>query len=39
MKRIEAIISNEKVVEVNEALKNAGIGGSVLSRSKRQRQR
>ena len=37
MKRIEAIISNEKVVEVNEALKNAGIGGCTDSRSKRQR--
>lgn len=34
MKRIEAIISNEKVVEVNEALKNAGIGGCTILEAK-----
>ena len=30
MKRIEAIIASEKVLPVNEALKNAGVGGCTV---------
>ena len=30
MKRIEAIVASEKVLAVNEALKNAGIGGCTI---------
>lgn len=30
MKRIEAIVASEKVLVVNEALKNAGIGGCTI---------
>jgi nitrogen regulatory protein P-II 1 len=30
MKRIEAIIGSEKLLAVNEALKNAGIGGCTI---------
>ncbi|HYY51164.1 MAG TPA: P-II family nitrogen regulator [Nitrososphaeraceae archaeon] len=30
MKRIEAIIASEKVLDVNEALKNAGVGGCII---------
>ena len=30
MKRIEAIIASEKVLDVNEALKNAGVGGCTI---------
>ena len=30
MKRIEAIIGSEKVLAVNEALKNAGVGGCTI---------
>jgi nitrogen regulatory protein P-II 1 len=34
MKRVEAIISNEKVLELNEALKNAGVGGCTIFESR-----
>jgi nitrogen regulatory protein P-II 1 len=34
MKRVEAIISNEKVLELNEALKKAGIGGCTIFESR-----
>ena len=34
MKRIEAIISNEKVLELNEALKKAGVGGCTIFESR-----
>jgi nitrogen regulatory protein P-II 1 len=30
MKRIEAIVASEKVLAVNEALKNAGVGGCTI---------
>lgn len=30
MKRVEAIISNEKVLELNEALKRVGVGGCTI---------
>jgi nitrogen regulatory protein P-II 1 len=30
MKRIEAIVGSEKVLAVNEALKNAGVGGCTI---------
>jgi len=30
MKRVEAIVSSEKVLAVNEALKRAGIGGCTI---------
>jgi nitrogen regulatory protein P-II 1 len=30
MKRIEAIIANEKVLKVNDALKKAGVGGCTI---------
>lgn len=30
MKRIEAIVASEKVLVVNEALKNAGVGGCTI---------
>jgi nitrogen regulatory protein P-II 1 len=30
MKRIEAIVGGEKVLAVNEALKNAGVGGCTI---------
>src|ERR671934_446998 len=30
MKRIEAIVASEKVLDVNEALKNAGVGGCTI---------
>ena len=30
MKRIEAIIASEKVLDVNEALKKAGVGGCTI---------
>ena len=30
MKRIEAIIASEKVLALNEALKNAGVGGCTI---------
>ena len=30
MKRVEAIISAEKVSAVNEALRNAGVGGATI---------
>lgn len=30
MKRIEAIIASEKLLPVNEALKNAGVGGCTV---------
>jgi len=34
MKRVEAIISNEKVLELNEALKKAGVGGCTIFESR-----
>ena len=34
MKRIEAIVASEKVLVVNEALKNAGIGGCTILAAK-----
>ena len=34
MKRVEAIISNEKVLELNEALKKAGLGGWTIFESR-----
>ena len=34
MKRVEAIISNEKVLELNEALRNAGVGGCTIAESR-----
>jgi nitrogen regulatory protein P-II 1 len=34
MKRVEAIISNEKVLELNEALKKAGVGGATFFESR-----
>lgn len=34
MKRVEAIISHEKVIELNEALKKAGLGGWTILESK-----
>lgn len=30
MKRVEAIIASEKILAVNEALKNAGVGGCTI---------
>jgi nitrogen regulatory protein P-II 1 len=30
MKRVEAIIANEKVLKVNDALKKAGVGGCTI---------
>ena len=34
MKRVEAVISNEKVLELNEALKRAGVGGCTIFESR-----
>ncbi len=34
MKRVEAIISNEKVIELNDALKKAGVGGCTIFESR-----
>jgi nitrogen regulatory protein P-II 1 len=34
MKRVEAIISNEKVLELNEALKKVGVGGCTIFESR-----
>jgi nitrogen regulatory protein P-II 1 len=34
MKRVEAIISAEKVSAVNEALRNAGVGGATILEAK-----
>ena len=34
MKRIEAIVASEKVLAVNEALKNAGVGGCTILEAK-----
>jgi nitrogen regulatory protein P-II 1 len=34
MKRIEAIVGSEKVLAVNEALKNAGVGGYTILEAK-----
>jgi nitrogen regulatory protein P-II 1 len=34
MKRVEAIISNEKVLELNEALKKTGLGGWTIFESR-----
>ena len=34
MKRVEAVISNEKVLELNEALKKAGVGGCTIFESR-----
>jgi len=34
MKRVEAIISSEKVLELNEALKKAGVGGCTIFESR-----
>ena len=34
MKRVEAIISNEKVLELNEALRKAGVGGCTISEAR-----
>ena len=38
MKRIEAIIASEKLLPVNEALKNAGVGGCTVLDAKGRRQ-
>ena len=34
MKRVEAVISNERVLELNEALKKAGVGGCTIFESR-----
>jgi nitrogen regulatory protein P-II 1 len=34
MKRVEAIIPHEKIVELNEALKKAGVGGCTILEAK-----
>jgi nitrogen regulatory protein P-II 1 len=34
MKRVEAIIGNEKVLELNEALREAGVGGCTISEAR-----
>ena len=34
MKRVEAVISSEKVLELNEALKKAGVGGCTIFESR-----
>jgi nitrogen regulatory protein P-II 1 len=34
MKRVEAIIGNEKVLELNEALKKVGVGGCTVFESR-----
>ena len=34
MKRVEAIISNERVLELNDALKRAGVGGCTIFESR-----
>ena len=34
MKRVEAIISNEKVLELNDALKKVGVGGCTIFESR-----